>query len=378
VVNLKKTKSTLVVVLVSLVFLKALDIAFYQIAREKIYAEPLRKSSDRSIALREYGPNQHSVYDAGNTHPIAGIERELGRYVFNIDKNGFIETGNPVLPDADSKVLFLGGSTTETLLVEERNRFPSVVERALRDDPGLSINVFNGGVSGNNSMHSLTKLIAKGIPLRPDFAIMMHNVNDLHALSTSASYWRTPEITNLVIVNFEQGFLKRMVVGTLRSTKNAIIPNLYGYLKPRLELNFSASANVTTRQTIEGKGINQFDIEEQFRSSLISFARVCRAWNIRPILMTQFNRYHMSDELFQFWHVENPAAAHDPEEFVSLYARFNDIIREVAKSEDVILIDLAKAVPADDVHMYDTVHLTDEGSILVANIITEKLKTVLK
>jgi lysophospholipase L1-like esterase len=114
-------------------------------------------------------------------------------YQINIDKDGFIETGNQVELSPDITILFLGGSTTETLYVPEKDRFPSVVERILRSKLIQTINVYNGGVSGNNSMHSLLALLAKGIPLEPNYAVLMHNINDFALLSKTESYWIAPK-----------------------------------------------------------------------------------------------------------------------------------------------------------------------------------------
>lgn len=374
---MKKIKQVLIVALVSLAFLKVADIIFYQVTSTTVYAEAMRKRIDRSIVVREYGSNQKRVFHAGNMLPTAGVEREIGRYVFNIDQNGFVETGNSVLPDPDLKILFLGGSTTETLYVAEQNRFPSIVERALRTDLGISANTYNGGMSGNNSMHSLAAFIAKGLPLRPDLAIMMHNINDMHVLARYSSYWQPQNDKALVVTHFEEATPRRAVLNTLRAFKNAIIPHLYGYLKPRLTSKYFSSGAGPSRPTLKELGIDRHDIEEQWRSSLTSFVTLARAWGITPVLMTQFNRYHMDDALFQLLHVDGPAADLDPEEFIDLYARFNDITREVAKAENVVLIDLEPQVPADAAHIYDTVHLTDEGSILVASLIIEQLKTLL-
>ena len=71
---------------------------------------------------------------------------------------------------------------SEIKFFPEMNRFPSVVERSLRSKLTQTINVFNGGVSGNNSMHSTLNFIAKAVPLSPDFVVLMHNMNDLGIL----------------------------------------------------------------------------------------------------------------------------------------------------------------------------------------------------
>ena len=50
---------------------------------------------------------------------------------------------------------------------------------------------------------------------------------------------------------------------------------------------------------------------------------------------------------------------------------FNNIIRDVAKSENVLIIDLAKEIPQTKDFIYDGIHLNEKGSLLVADIITK-------
>ena len=54
---------------------------------------------------------------------------------------------------------------------------------------GLSVRGINAAKAGNNSMHSLLLLIGKVIPRRPDYVVLMHNVNDLAQLRRHGGYW---------------------------------------------------------------------------------------------------------------------------------------------------------------------------------------------
>ena len=58
-------------------------------------------------------------------------------------------------------------------------------------------------------------------------------------------------------------------------------------------------------------------------------------------------------------------------EYVEQYQDFNNIIRDVAKSENVLIIDLAKEIPQTKDFIYDGIHLNEKGSLLVADIITK-------
>ncbi len=60
-------------------------------------------------------------------------------------------------------------------------------------------------------------------------------------------------------------------------------------------------------------------------------------------------------------------------EFIELYARFNQAIREVGQANGVLVIDLAALIPQDQKYIYDVVHLNTRGSRLAAQLISERL-----
>ena len=62
------------------------------------------------------------------------------------------------------------------------------------------------------------------------------------------------------------------------------------------------------------------------------------------------------------------------DEFMDLYAKFNQAIREVGEKNGVLVIDLAALIPQDKQYMYDVVHLNTRGSELAARLISDKLQ----
>ncbi len=114
-------------------------------------------------------------------------------------------------------------------------------------------------------------------------------------------------------------------------------------------------------------------LKEQFTASLRSFVRLSRAWNVEPILMTQFNRIKSEDFFIKSTYEKTPQVI-SFNDFVLLYKETNDIVRRVAREEDVYLIDLDSQIPPTKEFIYDGVHLNTNGSKLVAKIITTELK----
>ena len=111
-------------------------------------------------------------------------------------------------------------------------------------------------------------------------------------------------------------------------------------------------------------------ILKEFRSSLVSFVSLTRAWGVEPILLTQMNRLNIQEEKIRDSY-SNPNL--NFESFVSLYNEFNEITRKVALALDITLIDLDLKLSDNAELIYDSVHLTEKGNILVAEIIAERI-----
>ena len=376
-------KKILIVILISVATIKIADVSFGFFQSQSL-SSSLTKGTDRSIVLREFNPNQHASIRPNNNY-IKDVENLAQIYYeINIDKNGFISTGNQVEFNPEIKILFLGGSTTETLFVSEKNRFPSVVERNLRSQLTQTINVFNGGVSGNSSMHSIFALMAKGIPLKPDYVVLMHNMNDLALLSKTESYWIAPKSRAVLLSNNYlkpskiEDLSRSIFFNLIKTAKDILAPNLYAYLRPRLFQNVRLH-----HDEFEGFAKNYIDldldlIEQLFRSSITSFVKISRAWKIKPILMTQGNRIDHNLEYFQKWVVRYQRGEMTAREFSDLYARMNQITREVAIQENVTLIDLDSQIPKTNEFLYDTIHLNQAGSILMGELVSKKLAEVIQ
>jgi lysophospholipase L1-like esterase len=378
-------KNSFIILFFSLLTLKLSDIAFGSFQDQLLTNTSLSKGTSRAIHLREFNPNQQAVVRPTNYY-MQGVENlEQINYAVNIDSNGFIKTGNPELDNPEIKILFLGGSTTETLFVPEDQRFPSIVERTLREKLGKDIEVYNSGVSGNNSMHSLFIFLSKGIPLKPTHAVLMHNINDFGLLFKSESYWVAPISRSLLIDSRLLGYTtiedstRTAIFNFFKAMKNSLVPNLYIYLRPRLFANVQMHQDeFTAFRKKDFEDLNLEEYKNQFQSSLVSFIELSRAWNIEPILMTQANRIDPSQSYFQKWFEENSQGELNINQFAGLYKLFNQIIRDIALEKKVILIDLDILVPKTDEFIIDTIHFNKAGSILVAESINAALIKTIK
>ena len=381
-IEMSVMKNIFLVIVVSIVTLKIADISFGMIQPMESLSTSVNRATVRSIVLREFNPNQSAEVSPSNKLTTQADSLKQTPYPVKIDENGFIDNGNSDEANPKLRVIFLGGSTTENLFVQPENRFPSVVELSLRKALNQTVVTHNAGVAGNNSMHSYLSFIAKGIPLKPNYAVLMHNVNDLSLLSKTESYWVAPSMRTLVAGNSRSMFADKYLFRSftfafLKRLKNIIFPNLYAYLGPRLLPNKALSRDEFQELRGSLPVVNFNSAEKQFRSSLLSFTQLSRAWDIEPILMTQANRINTNDIVFKKLYETSPDIGMSPEQFELIYQKFNDIIREVALEQNVQLIDLDVLLRPSNKYLFDTVHLNDEGNIRAGEIITKHLLMIL-
>ncbi|MGB8991451.1 MAG: GDSL-type esterase/lipase family protein [Desulfobaccales bacterium] len=334
----------------------------------------------RYINLREVLPRVDTVViPADKTVRISdGLVQKP--YRVRADANGFILPYNHYAKP-DLTLVFLGGSTVACIYVDEDQRYPYLVGQLLEQKTGKKITSMNAGFGGNNSLHSLDILLNKVIPLKPGVVVMMHNINDLVALIYDRTYWgKNPTRKPIVDFYFYKNLTGLKALSTL--ARDMYIPNLHAAIRILSHKIFGKKVKESDDEFayIRGKKltVDQAAIINEFKMNLQTFIAICRARKITPVLMTQFNRLKADPDskvlkAMQGFQSDSKIPV---SEFIDLYAKFNEAIREVGKANGVLVIDLAALIPQDKQYMYDEVHLNDQGSQLAAQLISDRLRSL--
>ena len=328
----------------------------------------------RLLTFREYpvgGRFWTEPLSPSHVYP-GGLEHR--RYWVDVDSNGFLAPSR-VHQRADLEVVFLGGSTTEGLFVSPEARFPFLVGRMLEDSLEISVNSYNGGRSGNIVLHSVLAFLGKVAAMRPKYAVLMENINDLAVLGHYRSYW-DPASPRSLMVQPVDGQSSTGLVRRVKAAVSAVLPNTYGELAALWR--HVGGPEALPDEFAGSRGDLPFDqayAEAEFRRSLETFVATARIWDATPVLMTQANRFSARPdaEVVEIWKEVPAAREMSYESFQGRYARFNEVIRDVATEEHVPLIDLDRALRPDRYIMYDAVHYTDAGSRLAASVIAREL-----
>ena len=327
---------------------------------------------NRYIRLREHKLStvNHNTPDESYLIKTDGLIQK--EYRLEVDNHGFIYP-SIVHDNPDLNIIFLGGSTTECIYVDEDKRFPYLVGRLLENDRA-KVNSINSGVSGNNSRHSINILINKGLKLHPDIAIMMHNINDLNILLYEKDYSNNNPYRSLIIERDNNSFSYH-----LKGIIKNIIPNLY----QRIRLFNKRYININIDDEfahLRGKKltINKQHILNEFEKSIETFISVAKSNGIIPVLMTQASRFKEKPDsiIIANWTLEDDFGI-KYENYRKSYLDFNDSIREIGNTNNILVIDLANEIPQTKEYMYDAVHFNNKGSSLVAKIIANNLNNIL-
>jgi lysophospholipase L1-like esterase len=325
----------------------------------------------RYVRLKEFRPGANLLLAFPRNHLPYTDNIFTKQYRVEIDSNGFIAPSR-IYERPDKVIVFLGGSTTECMFVDQDQRFPYLTGRILEQETGAKINSYNGGMSGSNSLNAIDILINKVIPLKPDVVVFMENINDLSTLLYEGSYWHKDKARSPL-----ETLKKRQLVGKL--LKEIFIPHL----------NF---AYRNLKKTLSGKEEDEFGgargqklvfdqarMGREFAANLQTMVCTCKAWGIVPVLMTQANRIteHPDPVVAAYIARDGRDTGISYQRFKALYDAFNDSIREVGRKNQVMVIDLAQEVPSDKKYLYDLVHLNDAGSQLAAQIIAGRLKGII-
>lgn len=375
----RNPKKTLFIFLLIIFLVLIFTAEKYLAYKNKTTGKP--KIKYRYISLREHHPFTDEEYIPDDKYLEFTDSLIKKAYQLKVDENGFVKPSK-IHEKPDISIVFLGGSTTACSYVEEKNRFHYLAGRIIEKKLNKKVNSYGSGISGNNSMHSINILLNKIIPIKPDIVIMDHNINDLVILSYTGGYWNDHPTRALIADKYDN-----LLYAVIRRIKDNTIPNLYKQLRKNKIFNNLKNRVLgmeeMTDEWAEFRGkkikIDKERLVNDFTSSLYTFITICKAWNIKPVLMTQANRLKEVPDRVILMAMEKRRkdVGINYEQFKEIFDLFNETIRETAKKNNILLIDLANEIPQEKEYMFDMVHFNDNGSQFAAEIITKELLKIL-
>jgi hypothetical protein len=272
----------------------------------------------RHIRLREEKPGENwekefKPVDADSVY----------KCILQTDADGFIL---PECCGGNQTIVFLGGSTTQNLVVKPEKRFPFLVAKGLQKK-GMIYTVKNAGAAGNNTYNNLNTLINKVMAYRPAAVIYMEAINDLTTLVFEEKYHNKNPFRSLII------------------DENQIEPEAHD------DDEFHAKAGYQ-------KNVDTVMLLKEYKKALKMFVGICLGSDVLPVLMTQPNRIDSNNintcKSLQFMikRYQDNFPKTNP---IQLYHQMNNAVRQVAHEMQVPLIDIEASVPKTSTYMYDII-----------------------
>ena len=245
----------------------------------------------------------------------------------------------------------VGASTTGNYIIykDREYSYPMELESILSDRSNKTYEVNNCGQGGYNSADILVRFLLQSIETKPDIVVLYNGYNDISAYLTpdfkadyshsrvniADSLWKFRLLDNLPLFRFN--FINYMIEAWLPVNIRNSLLDLVSKGKIDLEINPEQGLEIFKRNTQ-------------------SFIDVCTRNNIRLIMSTFcfFLHKEVSDSKIHCKYEE-------------IVKKENIITRELARLNNIELVDNAGIIPSKEDFFVDTIHFTPEGMKLLAS-----------
>lgn len=242
------------------------------------------------------------------------------------------------LRDSRPKIVFMGDSCTAW--GNYSRLFESIINQA---HAGNNFSFVNAGVGGWTSHQGLEQLKRDIVPMRPEIITIYYGWND---------HWLSFGVADKDIGAFNADRSLALNFDDLR------LVQLFSYFAIKL---YGKSADAGRPRRVS---------EEDFKANIRAMVQTAREHGIVPVLLTAPSSHTVGQEpayLAERWLA-------DLGELVPIHSRYAELVREVAREEQVLLVDLLDMFyryPSEDLKkkyfVEDGIHLTSEGCWELAN-----------
>jgi len=309
-----------------------------------------------------YGASPFGLYDSSlltTFDKMGQCGRPYARYLkWKMNSLGF---RGPELDPQALRILCVGSSETFGQFETEGNEWPRRLERVLNKSaqPGGRYQLVNTGLAGETFPTSVQRLPDRLAAVRPKLVLLYPSL--AHYLSLPALHTFGPPPR-------PAAFRWRMQ-GRMETTLKQSMPM---WLQTRLRQREISRAR---------RSEPQFDnmppeYRQEFCKDLETAIDLSRKAGAEPVLITHANRFKDKVEpserfMLVAWHKFYPMLREDA--FLRMEASMNNVMRQVARDKNVLLIDAAEGMPSGPAYFADFVHFTDKGSAVFSHIAAEKL-----
>lgn len=266
-------------------------------------------------------------------------------------------------PTNTYRIAFLGASTTFSAEVSgDAKTWPALVVDQLNSSGAeRQFDYINAGVPGYSVEHSQTRFESQVKPYRPNLVVIYHATNDLSAISRDAA-----RSAGVFTTSGEKGFSWFSNWSMLAFLVEKNLQVLFRQNNVFNDQKLKADPESLARPF--GKSLR--DLVGSIKAAGADVVLVTFSTHLRRGMSADDQKAAAITSLFYMPYMT-------PQSLLDSFDAYNRAIREVAKDEGALLIDAANLIPGDDRHFADSVHLTDRGSAVMADIVSKTLSQLL-
>lgn len=342
-------------------------------------------------------PSQHPPGLRLTVMPEPALPGLRGPITFTTNNAGFRGGWLAIPKPADEyRIFMVGGSTTETLTLDDRDAPTAVLERFLRARlPGRNVRVYAAAKSGDHSNHHLAMISQRLMHLQPDMVIVFLGINDVRAgaarvrydeyewdplaplgdpymvaeskrlrflalLRGAADEWQIARHVERVFTRWraDPSRVDRMTPPTFDE-----LLRWFNHTGRTLPTDIALRCRIAREKPMVDRPPAE-DLEG-FRANVRSMIGAVQANGARAVLVTQKTTWDDPiDPRLQRWLWMNAVGAvrYPTSAMAAAMAHYNEETRRAAQQASAGLYDFARAVPGTAELFYDDVHFTIEGA----------------
>ena len=322
-----------------------------------------------------------------------------GRALYTTNQDGI--RGTPYQANGRYNILAIGGSTTETSILDNTEAWTYLLQAQLnQDQPTVPIWIGNVGRSGHGLVEHIHALQHFTPQYQLDAVIMLVGINDLGPILWQPDqYTDTYESPQDYPRYLHRSFYTRPLIDTAVPRpfpQNLALWNLIEHLFWRrlnpiphqLLIEDETGLNyVLRRQNLRQAPLittlpDLTSALRQYRQNLRTAIHLARQQNVRLILVTQPVVWHeeispQMIDLLWFGHrgeLENPNGRYAIPDLLWAITQFNQTLLDVCGRTQTECVDLAFVMNGHEPYFYDDVHFNEAGARAVADHLANYLQ----
>jgi lysophospholipase L1-like esterase len=265
-------------------------------------------------------------------------------------------------PDGVFRIVALGGSSTYDVSIEDNDKtFTAQLEKLLHDDYGYqNVQVVNAGVPGYNSWEILVNLEFRVLDLDPDLVIIYEGTNDVHARLVEPSAYRGDDFGRRrawqppSVALWEHSALLRILSRAMNATRQVSVDD---FVSAPTYMSWPFESRLNEKK-LDPAEILEENPPIYFRRNLENMIAIAKEQEVQILFSTWAHSPNLNDYASEGYYQQG-------------FRENNDVVKEVAVSDDIPLFDFAAVMPQDAMYWADGRHVNEAGALVKAQLFAE-------